>query len=390
MRRLVGAPLLLAATLAALLAWAPSGYYVITPGGSYDVGERLEIPEGHRQEMGQLAFTAVYAREGSWARVLEAGLDRTAVVVPAEQVRPPGVSPAELSEINRRLIEESKSIAAVVALRAAGYDARVTGQGAEVNRVLEGMPVDGVLRPGDVIVAVDDQPVQTAVEVIEAARRHQVGDQVRLGIIRDDRREDVVVGTRASAEEPGRPVIGAAISTRAFDVDLPFPVEIDTENVGGPSAGLMFALGILDAVTDGVLTRGHPVAGTGTIAVDGTVGPIGGAAQKVVAAERDGAEVFLVPRENYEDARAQARSAHVVAVDRFADAVRYLCSQDPGPDVPPAPPPPCATELSSGTGPARSAAPSLPTSAYTAAKNPPRAAPRGLPSSAERLRGFRR
>jgi len=352
MRRIVGAPLLLLlATIATVLVALPSGYYVITPGGSYDVGPRLRIPDERREELGRLAFTAVRAQEGSWAEVIEGRLRRAAEVVPTEQIRPRGVSQAELNQVNRRLIEESKSVATVVALRAAGYDVRVTGQGAEVNGVIGGMPADGVLQPGDIIVAVDDRAVGTAVEVIEATRRHQVGDHVRLGIIRDGQRQEVVVGTRASANEPGRPVIGAAISTRLFDVELPFPVEIDTENVGGPSAGLMFALGILDAVTDGILTRGYAVAGTGTIAVDGTVGPIGGAALKVIAAERDGAQIFLVPRENYEDARDRARSAQVVPVEQFADAVRYLCSQAPLPDAPPAPPPPCTTGLSSRRGP---------------------------------------
>lgn len=337
------APLLLLFALGGLLTWVPSGYYVITPGGSYDVSNRLQIPQERRQEMGELAFTAVYAREANWVGVIAGRLDRTAEIVPAAQVRPRGVSQAELREINRRLIEESKAVAAVVGLRAAGYEARITGQGAEVNQVLAGMPADGLVRPGDLIVAVDGRPVGTAVEVIEATRRHQVGEEVRLTIVRDGQQQEIVVGTRGAADEPSRPVIGAAISTRAFDAELPFPVVIDTENIGGPSAGMMFALGILDAVTDGLLTRGHAVAGTGTIAVDGTVGPIGGAAQKVIAAERDGAIVFLVPRENYEDARGRAGTIQVVPIDRFADAVRALCGLTPPPDAPPDPPPPCTT-----------------------------------------------
>lgn len=339
------APLALMFALGGLLVWVPSGYYVISPGGSYDVGERLRIPEERREEIGRLAFTAVNAREANWARVISGRLDRAAEVVPTERIRPPGVSQADLRQINRRLIEESKSVAAVVGLRAAGYEARITGQGAEVQQVIPGMPADGLLGPGDVIVAVDGRPVGTAVEVIESTRRHQVGEEVRLTIVRDGQPRDLVVGTRAAADEPSRPVIGAAINTRAFDAELPFPVEIDTENIGGPSAGMMFALGILDAVTDGLLTRGHAVAGTGTIAVDGTVGPIGGAAQKVIAAQRDGAELFLVPRENYEDARGRAGGIQVVPIDRFADAVRALCGLTPPPDAPPEPPPPCRTVL---------------------------------------------
>src|SRR5438094_5986567 len=101
---------------------------------------------------------------------------------------------------------------------------------------------------------------------------------------------------------------------------MPFPVDIESDNVGGPSAGFMFALGLLDAVTDGDLTRGYYVAGTGTITQDGLVGPVGGASEKAVAAEQDGAQIFLVPSANFDDARRWTRTLRVVPVDRFEDA----------------------------------------------------------------------
>ena len=350
-QRRIGPALLVMALVVAFVARAPSGYYILTPGGSYDVEPRLEIPPEHRQEAGRLAFTAVLAGQGRWLDVVWAWLDPIAETVPVEQFRPHGISQRELNEINRRLIEESKSVAAVVALRAAGFDARVTGQGATVGGLLEGMPAAEVLREGDVIVAVDDQPVETAVELVELTRRHQVGDEVRLEIVRDGQQRVVVVGTKGAPDEPARPVIGAAISTHRFDIVVPFPVEIDTGGVGGPSAGAIFALGILDAVTDGILTQGHFVAGTGTISTDGTIGPIDGAAQKVVAAERDGADLFLSPHQNYEEARRAARSIRVVPVDRFEDAVKALCGLEPTDQASASPPAPCTGEM--GTRPLR-------------------------------------
>ncbi len=342
MRRLLGISTLFGMVLlVALVAGLPSGYYVITPGDTYDIEARLRIPDEWRRAMGRLAFTAVYAREGSWGDLIGAWLSGTARVVRVEDVRPPGVSQAELNDLNRRLMDESEAVAAVVALRAAGYDAEVTGQGAEVGAVVAGMPAAGVLHVGDVIVSVDGQPVRTAVEVVEATWQHRVGEQVRLGILRDGRRQEVVVGTRDSEQEPGRPVVGAAISTRGFDVKLPFSVDVVGDDIGGPSAGLMLALGILDAVTPGVLTDGYSVAGTGTIAADGTVGPIGGAAQKVIAAERDRVEVFLVPRANYQEARRYVRAAHLVPVDRFSNALQALCALEPASGAPATPPAPC-------------------------------------------------
>jgi PDZ domain-containing protein len=329
-KRLIGVPLLFVAVLtAALLTALPSPFFLLTPGGSYEIGTRLRIPEERRREMGRLAFTAVYAQPSNWGEAISARLSRTAEIVPAEEVRPQGVYQEQVNEVNRRLMDESKPVAAAVALRAAGYDVKIRGEGAEVVRVIERMPAEGVLQVGDLIAAVDGQPIQTAVELTEAVRRHKVGDQVRLRLTRDGQQQEIVVSTANSPTEPGRPLIGVQVSTRGFAVDLPFPVEIDTDNVGGPSAGLMLALGILDAVTGGDLTRGYYVAGTGTVSVDGAVGPVGGVGEKVTAAERDGAQVFLVPRENFGDARKRARSAQVLAVDQFADAVRALCGLNP-------------------------------------------------------------
>jgi PDZ domain-containing protein len=205
----------------------------------------------------------------------------------------------------------------------------VTGQGALVVGTLEGLPAEGVLQPGDVVVAADGQPVETATQLVEAIQRRQVGQEVQLTIVRAEQRQEVRLETASSPSEPGRPIVGASVSTRGFDVRLPFPVEFDTTNIGGPSAGLMFSLGVLDGVTEGLLTRGYFVAGTGTIAADGSVGPISGAAQKVIAAQRDGADLFLVPRENLEEARRTAGSLRLVAVDSFDQALRTLCSLEP-------------------------------------------------------------
>jgi PDZ domain-containing protein len=267
-----------------------------------------------------------------------------AEVVPAEDIRPPGTSQQQVNETNRRLIDESKPVAAVVGLRAAGYDVEITGQGARIESVLSGWPADGILQPGDIIVAADGQPALTSTALVERIRRHDVGDSVTLTIQRDGQQQDVVIGTRNSPSEPGRPVVGVTISTYLFDVRLPFAVDIESDNVGGPSAGFMFALGILDAVTDGDLTRGYFVAGTGTIAADGTVGPVGGVAEKAISAEHDGAQVFLVPRDNADDARRWVHTLQVVPIDRFDDAVKFLCGLEPRAQTVSSPiaPTPCA------------------------------------------------
>src|SRR5438874_9541700 len=292
--------------------------------------------------MGRMAFTAVYEQEANWGDVARARVVGRAEVVPAVDIRPPGTTQEQLNQTNKRLIDESKPVAAVVALRAAGYPVDITGQGAEVESILEGMPAQGVLQVGDIIVGVDDQPVDTTNTLIDLIRRHHVGDRVKLGIQRAGERQDIEVGTANSPSEPGKPIVGVTISTYLFDVRMPFPVDIQSDNVGGPSAGFMFALGILDAVTDGDLTRGYYVAGTGTIGQDGVVGAVGGAAEKALAAEQDGAQVFLVPKDDSEEAHRWISHLQIVPIERFSDAVQALCSLSPLPTAAtPEPPTPC-------------------------------------------------
>ena len=335
---------LVIATLVAVLAVAPLGaaspYFLITPGGTYDIGSRLRVPDEYRKPMGHMAFTAVFEQEACWGEVAHARLAGRAEVVPANEVRPPGTSQQQINETNKRLIDESKPVAAVVALRAAGYPVEITGQGAEVESIIDGMPAQGVLQVGDIISAVDGQTVDTTNTLIQAITRHKVGDQVTLTIHRDGQDQDLQVGTRSSPTEPGRPIVGVTVSTYLFDVRMPFAVDVESDNVGGPSAGFMFALGILDAVTDGDLTRGYYVAGTGTIAQDGTVGAVGGAAEKALAAEQDGAQIFLVPRDDSDEARRWVKHIQIVPIDRFEDAIHALCGLQPlqsvaSPDPPP-------------------------------------------------------
>jgi PDZ domain-containing protein len=310
---------------------APSPYFLITPGGTYDIGSRLRIADEQRKPMGRMAFTAVYEQEASWAEIARAKMVGQSEVVPANDIRPPGTSQEQINQTNKRLIDESKPVAAVVALRAAGFPVEITGQGAEVQSVLTGAPADGVLQQGDVLTAVDSTPVATADQLVQAITKHRVGDTVNLTVRRGDQTLELAVTTRASPQDPNRPIVGVTISTYLFDVRMPFPVDIESDNVGGPSAGFMFALGILDAVTDGDLTRGYYVAGTGTITQDGAIGAVGGAAEKALAAEQDGAQIFLVPQDDYAEANRWTKSIRIIPVSKFEDAITALCTLDPLP-----------------------------------------------------------
>jgi PDZ domain-containing protein len=346
------------AFLVGVLVVAPLGaaspYSLITPGGTYDVGlaatqsaptPRLSIPPEHQKPMGHMAFTAVYEEEANWGELAHARLQGDAEIVPTAYIRPPGTSQQQLNQTNQRLIDESKPVAAAVALRAAGFPVSVTGQGARVESVIDGMPAQGVLQQGDLIVAVAGQPVHTTDDLVQAITGHTVGDHLTLDVQRGGQDVNTDLTTVASPSDPTHPVVGVTVSTYMFNVQVPFQVDIASDNVGGPSAGFMFALAILDGVTDGDLTRGYYVAGTGTIAQDGTVGAVGGAAEKALAAERDGAQIFLVPADDADEARRWVHSIQIVPVSHFEDAVQALCALPPITDklASPDPPAPCTS-----------------------------------------------
>ncbi|MEA2932611.1 MAG: Lon-like protease, partial [Actinomycetota bacterium] len=185
-------------------------------------------------------------------------------------------------------------------------------------------PAAPLLKAKDVVVGADGRTVATSADVVAAIQSHQPGDVLHLRLERDG--QPVEVDATLGRADDGRPLLGVRLSTR---VKLPFEITIDSGKVVGPSAGLAYALEVLDVLTPGELTGGAAVAATGDLQPDGTVGAIGGVAQKTVTVRRAGAKVFLVPRENLAEARARAgRGLQVLPVDSFDDALRVLGGLD--------------------------------------------------------------
>lgn len=227
---------------------------------------------------------------------------------------------------NQSLMTDSKAKAAKVALERAGYQVKVTQVGAVLIDVDPTFPAAKVLKPGDTVVAADGRPIATAKELVAAIAAHRPGDRLALTVQRLGVEGDLVV--RAPLVEnktkPGKAQLGVQAADRP-KFDFPITVGIKSGDVGGPSAGLAFTLALLDRLTPGDLTGGTKVAVTGTIELDGSVGPVGGVVQKTEAAISEGAKVFLVPPDEFADA---TRTAHgrlkVVAVSSLDEALAAL------------------------------------------------------------------
>jgi len=211
----------------------------------------------------------------------------------------------------------------VVALRALGYDIEATPKGALVIGVATGAPASTKIEPGDVVVAVDDTSVRTPDELRREIGRREPGRDVRLTVERAGTRLQLTVGTVPSPDEPSRPIVGIQVD-QEVDIDLPIEIDIDLGGVGGPSAGLPFALEIARLLGRDV-THGCTVAATGELALDGTVLSVGGIEQKAIGARRTGVDLFLVPAgENAVEARRHADEVRVVPVKSFQQAFRLL------------------------------------------------------------------
>jgi Lon-like protease len=293
----------------------------LSPGPMEDVLARLKV-EGSRvyDSEGKLYLTSVGIDDD--VRFYEALLDmanRDVQLLPRAELYPGEKDSTEIDKENAALMDRSKETATVVALREAGYD--IEPSGVEVTQVVSGAPADGKLRAGDHILAIDGRAVDSTDEVREAITGHQIGERVAFRVDRDDTEKTVSVQVQEADDQPR-----VGILLRDLFPDLPVKVTIETENnIGGPSAGLMFTLSIIDKLTPEDLTAGRRLAGTGEIALDGSVGPVGGVAEKLIAVRRQGVTTFFIPAENCDSVRGQVPDGlRLVKVSKVTDALRFL------------------------------------------------------------------
>jgi len=295
-----------------VLTFLPTPYVIQRPGPVYDTlgtaagadGEQVPLIhiEGAEtfETAGTLDLTTVQVvgnreRTPSWFELALAWSDSSRAVVPLDSVFPEGVTTEQRDERNATLMVDSQHEATAAALDELGYD---TGAEVAVVDVVEDAPAAGSLEPEDVITAIDGTAVSSAKQLRQAIQ-DAGGDPVELTVQRAGEEEVVEVTPEKQVDgDVTTWLIGVTLRT---DYDFEIDVTLQLDNVGGPSAGMMFALGIIDTLTPGELNGGENVAGTGTIEADGTVGPIGGIRQKLYGARDAGADYFLAPRTNCDE-----------------------------------------------------------------------------------------
>lgn len=284
----------------------------------------MEVEGARPVDDGALYYTDVFVRRTTLLeRLLPFVRPEGSTVVPEHALLPTGISEEQRDRQVAEEMERSEEIASLVALRELGYDVPATPVGVLVTGVYGGTPADGRLRDGDVVVAVDGARVRTPPELQAAVAERDPGESVRLTVRRGSRDERVTVGTIPNPNEATRPFMGIQVDQEA-EIELPVDVDIDLGRVGGPSAGLPFALEIV-RLLGREITGGCRIAATGALAFDGTVISVGAIPQKTVGARRADVDAFLVPAgANAEAAGEHANGLRVIPVESFEQALRAL------------------------------------------------------------------
>ena len=304
-----GVTVILGALITALLAIGvmatPLPYVVLKPGptvntlGSDNGKEVIQVTNADTStSTGQLRLTTVGVQpevELVWA--IRGWLSNQQAVVPRELIYPPNQTEKQVEQQNAQEFQTSQSSAETVALRELGYPVETF-----VTEVTAGGPSVGVLQKDDVITAVDGTTVTSRDKLTELVRAKPAGTALTVAYTRGGKAGTAKIATQVD-KDSDTPRIGVQIDQRQ---PHPFTVKIDLDEIGGPSAGLMFTLGIIDKLRPADLTGGKIIAGTGTIDYDGNVGPIGGIPQKLVGAKEAGAQIFLVPADNCAEALRNA------------------------------------------------------------------------------------
>jgi Lon-like protease len=321
-RRLIG----LLVIFFIVINFIPINYMIMSPGIAQELSPMITVEDGYKSPgKGAFMLLAVASQQATVWDYLRyiVSKPRGIELEPIKEQMPPGMEMTEYLEIMQKFMEDSQLKAQAVAFQEAGYEIKIEGKGALINEVLEEGSAKGQLKKGDLIIAIDGESVEVDQDAVDLIRSHNIGDRVNITVKRQEEKLNFFIETIELADNPDQASIGVSIFTY-YNYQFPRQVSFKTEKIAGPSAGCVFALEIYNQLITEDLTKGRRIAGTGTIELDGSVGKIDGIMQKVIAAEREQADILFVPVDNYDEALKYAREIELVPVRSFTEVVNYL------------------------------------------------------------------
>ena len=329
--RLASAGLILLVVALVILVTRGSDQYLEIPDNAHPLAGLVQVPGAKPDsDGGGIYYVDILLKPASLLEsyvkyVRPEGSD----LIPRQQIVQPGISDQERFQLDLATMKVSQSIASVVALRQLGIRVPIRPGGVRVVAVTSGSHAAGVLRPGDVIVGADGHTVLTRSDLAAALSRLKPGDPVKITVRRGAKKLTFSIRTTADTQDAKRAIIGV-LPIQALSVRLPFPIKFNLRKVGGPSAGLAFALELLEKKGHDV-DHGYKVAATGEMQLDGSVTRIGGIKQKTIGARKSHVDVFLVPvdGDNAAEAKRYAGGLRIIPVKSFQQALQALATLPP-------------------------------------------------------------
>ncbi|EON73166.1 SepM family pheromone-processing serine protease [Lysinibacillus sphaericus] len=293
--------------------------YIMKPGSAYDISNFVTVSDGDTDDVGTMSLMTVAMQQATPFTYLWAKTQKYQKIMDINQVRNPLEDDEEYNIRQLKLMTDSQFNAKYVAFQRAGLEAKIHFKGVFVLNVLDGGASDGLLKAGDEIIQVDGQKISNQQMLVDLLKDKQLGEQVTIQFIRDkkEQQETITLKEIPRAEER-RAGLGITYA-ESKSIETSPKVTMKTEDIGGPSAGLMFTLEILNQLLDEDITKGYAIAGTGEMLVDGSVGRIGGIDYKVIAADRDGMEIFFAPDD---EIPAEMKAKYPELESNYATAVK--------------------------------------------------------------------
>ncbi len=326
--RLASAGLVLLVATAVILITRGSDQYIEIPDNPHPLANLVQVPDAKPQDDGGgIYYVDILLRRASlFESLVSVVRPEGSDLIDRTQLLEPGISDQERVKLDLATMKISQEVASVIALRQLGYQVPIHPGGVRVVAVTSGSHAAGVVQPGDVIVAANGKPVRTRTDLAAVAARLKPGDTVKIVVRRGGKKLTFSIRTIADSQNPKRAIIGV-LPIQALNVQLPFPIKFNLRRVGGPSAGLAFALELLEKKGRDV-DHGYRIAATGEIQLDGSVTSIGGIKQKTIGVRNSNIDVFLVPidGDNARDAKRYAHGLRIIPVKSFQQALQALAT----------------------------------------------------------------
>ena len=324
---------LVLAIILLIMSFIKLPFYITQPGMASELEPIIKVENGFDDEKGSFSLTTVRFGRANPLTYVWAKVNEFYYIHPLEDIKREDESDKDYMNRQLHMMEVSQEAAISVAYEKANKKVEYTFHGIYVDGVIKNMPAASKLEVGDRIYKVDSLEFQTAEEFIEYVAKKKEGEEVMITFEREGKRDEVKITLSAFPDQPEKIGLGISLVTdRQMDVEP--EIELQTEEIGGPSAGLMMSLEIYNQLTEGDLTKGYQIAGTGTINAEGIVGPIGGISQKIVAADKEGIDIFFAPNENGDQAsnyneavetgKKIGTDMEIIPVDTFDEAIEYL------------------------------------------------------------------